>query len=212
MIDLLLTLAPPGLHLPSPLLQDVAAAYASSGRFYHGLSHVEAVAQQFAAVTPQWRSPREVYLALLYHDAVYVPGAADNEARSATRAKSAIGSFLPHARIDTGRVAELILATARHGSHPAGGADTDLALFLDCDMSILGAAPGTYDAYARGVADEYAWLPLDQYRAGRRHFLEKLIAAPRIFLSDRFHASLDTAARANLAREVAALGGAPAGE
>lgn len=211
MNDPLSVLAPEGFHLPSPLLQDVNAAYASPGRVYHDIAHVRSVAGEFATVQREqgWTGPREVYLAVLYHDAVYVPGAVDNEAESAARARRAIVAFMPRAAVDADRVSDLIVATARHGTLGAGDADQEMALFLDCDMAILGAPPATFDAYARGIASEYAWLSKDEYRAGRGRFLARLLAAPRIFLSALFHDRLDGAARQNLARELAELGAAP---
>jgi predicted metal-dependent HD superfamily phosphohydrolase len=202
-IDRLRSLAPPGLGLPSPLLDEVAHAYASAGRAYHDLSHVLDVADRFAEVGPAWRAPREVYLAVLYHDAIYVPGASENEARSAEMARGAIASFLPGASVDAERVAELILATARHGSLGPADVDADMAYFLDCDMAILGASAPLYDAYARGVAAEYSWLPGERYRIGRGRFLEKILASAHIFLSPSFHARLDAPARGNIARELA---------
>jgi len=42
------------------------------------------------------------------------------------------------------------------------------------------------------------------YRAGRRRFLQGLLRAPRIFLSDFFDQRLDAAARANLRRQLGA--------
>jgi predicted metal-dependent HD superfamily phosphohydrolase len=203
-IDRLRSLAPPGLALPTQLLDEVAHAYASAGRAYHGVSHVVDVAERFAEVSG-WRAPREVYLAVLYHDAIYVPGAAENEAESARMARGAIATFLPHASVDPDRVGELILATSRHGSLSPADVDDDMALFLDCDMAILGASAPLYDAYARGVSSEYSWLPEERYRIGRGRFLEKVLASPRIFLSKSFHERLDAPARANIARELASL-------
>ena len=81
--------------------------------------------------------------------------------------------------------------------------DRDAALFLDCDMAILGAGPAVFDAYDRGIAAEYrgkvpGWL----FRLNRRRFLKGLLARERIFLSDFFHARLDAQARINLRRAV----------
>jgi predicted metal-dependent HD superfamily phosphohydrolase len=144
-----------------------------------------------------WAQPAEVYVAIVFHDAIYVPGARDNEAKSAAWARR---SGLP---VDLERVAALIDLTAKHGGLAPGDVDRDAALFLDCDMSILGAPPDVFDAYDEGIAREYASVPADAYRAGRRAFLTRLAGEPRIFLSDYFHARLDAAARANLARSLA---------
>jgi len=72
-------------------------------------------------------------------------------------------------------------------------------------MAILGAPPADYDAYERGIAEEYAALAPATYREGRRRFLDRLLAHPRIFLSGRFHAERDGQARENLRRALTSL-------
>ena len=76
-------------------------------------------------------------------------------------------------------------------------------------MSILGAAPNVFDAYDAAIAREYSNVPAAAYRAGRRAFLARLAVAPRIFLSDYFHARLDAAARANVGRALNILSAVP---
>ena len=202
MTDPLQALAPSGLALPDALVAGLRAAYAGPGRVYHGEAHVEDVARQFAEAGrgEPWSRPHEVYLAVLWHDAVYEPGAKDNEARSARLARATVLRWLPHAGLDLGRVEQLILWTARHGSLTPADVDGEAARFLDCDMAILAAPPDAFDAYDRAIAAEYAALPRELYAAGRRAFLARLLASERIFLSPDFHVRLDAAARANLAR------------
>jgi predicted metal-dependent HD superfamily phosphohydrolase len=198
--DTLRRCAPAGLVLADALLDVVESAYATPGRAYHGIDHIEEVAGEFLGVTDtvSWNRPNEVYLAVLFHDAIYVPGARDNETRSAELAKKAIAEHLADQHLDAERVVALIERTAQHGN--AGEVDRDMALFLDCDMAILGAPPARFDAYDAAIAVEYSAIPRDAYAAGRRAFLSRLLASPRIFLSDRFHEKLDAAARANLRR------------
>ena len=136
-----------------------------------------------------WAMPREVYAAIVFHDAVYVPGAKDNEARSAAWA---LAEGFPQ------RTAELVELTARHGHLTPADVDRDAALFLDCDMAIVAAEPARFATYDREIAFEYQHVPPAAYAAGRRAFLDGLLAKPRIFLSDYFHARLDAKARANL--------------
>ena len=187
------------LELPPALTAALAAAYGEPQRAYHTAAHIDEVLGWFDRVADEvgWRQPAEVYVAIVFHDAIYVPGARDNEARSAVWARSA------GLAVDGARVAELIELTARHGA--IDHADGDTALFLDCDMAIVGAAPAAFDAYDAAIAVEYQHVPPDAYRAGRRAFLAGLAASPRIFLSEYFHTRLDAAARANLARAVAKL-------
>ena len=194
------------LVLPPELERALAAAYAEPHRAYHNAAHIAEVLRWYdhVADTAGWRDPAAVYLAAVFHDAVYDPLAKDNEARSAELAHRLAGAAgLAPAAID--RSAELILFTARHGAlDPAAvAADPDAAHFLDCDTAILGAPPADFDAYDAAIAAEYARVPAAAFRAGRRAFLAGLLARPRIFLSDLFHARLDAAARANLTRALA---------
>ncbi len=205
---------PAPLTLPPEQQAALEAAYAEPPRAYHDFGHVRAVLRHYAAVAagPGWAQPVEAYLAVLYHDAVYVAGSRDNEARSAELAVAHIARWWPDAGIDAVRVAELINLTARHGQHaPAdfGGTSgddpraADTRHFLDCDMAILGAEPAVFDAYDRAIAAEYrGHVPSWLYRLNRRRFLKGLLARERIYLSDFFHARLDAQARINLRRAV----------
>lgn len=196
------------LTLPTTMLSMLEAAYATPPRAYHDFHHVQEVLRHFAEVSagPGWTQPMEVYLAALYHDAIYEAGRKDNESRSAGLAMAQIGQWLPEAGIDTLRVAELINLTARHGQFSPGdfaddGFSLDACHFLDCDMAILGAEPAVFDAYDRGIEEEYrGQVPGFLFRLNRKRFLKGLLARERIFLSDFFHQRYDAAARKNLGR------------
>src|SRR5690606_2549590 len=92
------------LHLPRDLVAQLAAAYGEPHRAYHNASHIAEVLGWFDRVADDvgWHRPAEVYVAIVFHDAIYEPAAKDNEARSASWARSA---GLP---VDGARVAELI--------------------------------------------------------------------------------------------------------
>jgi predicted metal-dependent HD superfamily phosphohydrolase len=200
----------PPLVLPPGQQASLEAAYAVPPRAYHDFHHVGEVLRHYQEVAagPGWTQPREVALAVLYHDAIYEPGRSENEARSAQFAVEQIARWQPEAGIDAQRVAHLIELTARHGKFVPADFDGDPApddvrRFLDCDMAILGAEPAVFDAYDRGIAAEYrGTLPAWLFRLNRRRFLKALLARERIFLSDFFHARLDAQARANLRRAV----------
>ncbi len=182
------------IELPAELAAHVATAYREPHRRYHDANHVAEVLAWYDRVTDDvgWRQPIEVYLAIVFHDAIYVPGAKDNEARSAAWARRAgLG--------EVDRITALIELTARHGNLVPTDVDPEAALFLDCDMAILGSSPAAFAAYDAAIAIEYGHLPRDAYAAGRRAFLTGLAVRPRIYLSDYFHARLDAQARVNLA-------------
>jgi predicted metal-dependent HD superfamily phosphohydrolase len=199
------------LTLPTSMLSELEAAYATPPRAYHNFGHVQEVLHRFAEVTagPGWTQPAEAYLAVLYHDAIYEAGRKDNETRSADLAMAQIAQWLPEQGIDTLRVADLINLTARHGQFSPGdfgddGFSLDTRHFLDCDMAILGAEPAVFDAYDAGIAAEYrGHVPGFLFRLNRKRFLKGLLARERIYLSDWFHQRYDAMARANLRRAIA---------
>ena len=198
------------LQLSIGQLSALEAAYVSPPRAYHDFMHVREVLHHYADVAtgPGWAQPVEVYLAVLYHDAIYQPGRKDNEVLSARFAMDQVTQWLPEHGIDTLRVAELINLTARHGQFsPADFGEDGFALdarhFLDCDMAILGAEPEAFDAYDRGIAEEYrGHIPGFLFRLNRKRFLKGLLARERIYLSDWFHQRYDARARANLRRAI----------
>jgi predicted metal-dependent HD superfamily phosphohydrolase len=182
-IDELKKLAP--VELPGATWAALERAYANPPRAYHTLEHVLEVARLWAKES--WKQPRETFLAVLFHDAVYVVGNSDNEQKSADLSG------------DDPRVRELILLTARHGRLAPKDVDDEAAKFLDCDMAILGASPEEFARYEEQIAQEYVpVLGEDAYASGRRRFVQRLLAKERIFLSEAFHARLDARARENL--------------
>ena len=108
------------------------------------------------------------------------------------------------------RVADLIRRTQDH-TQPQPIHDTDLLLFLDADLSILGAPEAAYWAYAHQIRREYQAVPAPAYRAGRRQVLARLLAAPVLFHTPALQEELDAPARRNLQAEIDAWvrGGLP---
>lgn len=192
-----------GWRLPDALLTRLHAAYTQPVRAYHHFGHVREVLRHYQAVTtgPGWKHPREVYVAVLYHDAIYQPGRSDNEIRSADLAVLELGTLDCAATLELDRVRQLIESTARHGKLTVDAVDADTALFLDCDMAILGSDAHSFDRYDEAIATEYhGVVPQFLYRFHRRRFLKKLLHMERIYLSDHGHACWELPARDNLRR------------
>ncbi|MDQ3369981.1 MAG: hypothetical protein M3680_31570 [Myxococcota bacterium] len=190
------------LILPRDVERVLAAAYAEPHRAYHTIAHITELLRWFDIVADavRWRDATAVYLAVLFHDAVYDPTRSDNEARSAALARDLVAA--------SPAVITLIERTARHADPDAttdAVEDPDAAHFLDSDTAILGAPPAQFDAYDAAIRVEYQHVAPDAYRAGRRAFLARMLARPRLYVSDFFHALLEDAARANLARALAGL-------
>lgn len=196
-------LTPPALgrQLSASFWARLAKHYGSPPRAYHNLRHVLSAAEWFVVWQGAWQRPCEVFAALLFHDAIYEATRSDNEAQSAALAREA----LAHTDIDVGLVATLIHGTALATAPPSREAGSDLALFVDCDRAVLGAAPADYARYARAIAEEYSRLPPLDYRRGRRAFLKRTIASNAQFLTPGMQERLGLQARENLAWELETL-------
>jgi predicted metal-dependent HD superfamily phosphohydrolase len=195
---------PPDLAaLFAPLMDGLRRAYESPGRSYHTWAHIEACLREAAGL--RFDDARAVYAALLYHDAVYVPGAKGNEALSAELAVRELGSLPGFTPQRIARVQHLIMLTASHAGL-AADAPRDDALLVDIDLSILAAPADAYARYAAQVREECVpgVVSAALYANGRAAFLRGMLAAPRVFHSPEF-ASREAQAHANMESEVLEL-------
>ena len=191
--------------IPAVLMDGLRARYREPQRHYHTWAHIEALLGHYRRWVRYLNRPGPVLWALYWHDAVYNPQAKDNEEQSAQLLeREAAGHLSPH---DIAFAAAIIRATATHTV--PGGLLThdaeDLALFLDMDLSILGAPQPVYDRYEQDIRAEYAFVPETAYRAGRGAILNGFLARPRLYFTDIAHTEWDAPARANLARAARAL-------
>jgi predicted metal-dependent HD superfamily phosphohydrolase len=174
---------------------DLCQHYATPGRFYHDLKHVEEVLKTVDALASLSPNPNVVRLAAWFHDAVYESRAPDNEERSAEYAKQMCKSL---SISDGDRVADLVMKTKTHDC----GTDADALVLIDADLAILGADEVVYREYANKIRQEYDWVPEQQFRIGRRQVLERFLNRANIF---QFLTDLEGPARRNLTAELAQL-------
>jgi predicted metal-dependent HD superfamily phosphohydrolase len=177
--------------------------YREPHRTYHTTAHILALLALLKVHGGAARDPDALKLAILYHDIVYDPRRADNEAASAELARAELKA-LGVTTVLVERVAQLILAT-QHGAHVTDATDTDLALLLDLDLSVLAAPPSDYDSYASAIRHEYGHVPGLLYRLGRRRVLQKFLDADHVYLTPALAAAWEHQARANLVREITTL-------
>ena len=191
--------------LSAALIDEIRVLHAGPDRGYHGWSHPLALLALHAEVEGMLHDAEAVRCAILLHDAIYEPRRKDNESRSAALAAEMLKNVVPEATL--GRTLRLIKATAHHAIPADLPADevADMALFLDMDLSILGAAPELFDAYEAGVRHEYREVPEEAFRAGRAAILEGFLAREALYFSDWGRDRFEAAARDNLRRSIAAL-------
>ena len=144
--------------------------------------------------------PDELEAAIWFHDAVYVPGRADNEEASAALADHALSMGGVEQPVRD-RVRSLVLATR----HTAVAHGRDPRILADIDLAILGADPYRFGIYDRAIRREYHTLPDPEYRAGRSAVLRSFLARPSIYHTDAFRERYETQARANVTAALAAL-------
>lgn len=186
-------------------LDVLTRSYSGTERHYHNLRHVAEVLRllgQFGAGAVDYDALR---FAAWFHDAVYETRKQSNEEESAALAGRALGELrVPTTTTDL--VRRLVLATKRH---EAADDLPGLSLFLDADMSILGAEEKTYLAYSEAIRKEYAWAPEAAFREGRLKVLTSFLRRERLYYTAPLAARLEARARRNLADEIRALSAVP---
>lgn len=183
---------------------DLDRRYREPRRAYHTWAHVADCLAELDGVSDLAVRPEAVELALWFHDAVYDPGASDNEERSAALLREA-GARLGLDVDLAAAAAALVLATAHRagpGREPAGG---DAALVRDIDLAILGAPPARFRAYEDAVRREYGHLTDAEWRAGRSAVLTMFLERPRLYATDAFRDRREARARRNLAASLRRL-------
>jgi predicted metal-dependent HD superfamily phosphohydrolase len=193
------------IHVPEAGMEgafaDLAARYSDRSRFYHNLDHLDEVLTTVSHLREQASNLAAVRFAAWFHDAIYDSRASDNEERSADLAVATLSRLQVSPELTTA-VRRLILLTKQHRAAPD---ERDGQVLLDADLAILGASPERYAAYSRAIHQEYAWVPEEQYRTGRRQVLEGFLRRERLYYLDAMYIALETQARRNLADEIDAL-------
>ncbi|MCV3241297.1 hypothetical protein [Mesorhizobium sp. ZC-5] len=183
----------------------LSALYRAPDRHYHGLSHIEALLALCDRHRAALKDAEAVEAAIWFHDAIYDSTRKDNELKSAELAITQLSGKVEPERLH--RIANMIEATATHQvpDFADEAARRDAALFLDMDLSILGAPAAEFDAYEQAVRLEYGWVEEQAWRAGRAAVLKKFLTRPHIFHTEIFRGSLEQQARENIARSIARL-------
>ncbi|MCC9306664.1 HD domain-containing protein [Kitasatospora sp. RB6PN24] len=186
---------------PAPHGRKLLDCWAEPQRRYHTTDHLLAVLDQVDALAGHAADPDAVRLAAWFHDAVYRPDRSENEERSAALAARALRALgVPEELV--AEVTRLVLLTVTH--HPEPG-DRNGEVLCDADLAVLGGTPERYAAYAAAVRAEYAFVPEEPFRAGRAAILRQLLALPALYRTPAARERFDSAARANLAAELATL-------
>jgi predicted metal-dependent HD superfamily phosphohydrolase len=187
---------------------DAAGAYlvgrwSEPQRQYHDVTHLSAVldvVDRLATLAPH---PDRVRLAAWMHDAVYDPRALGdaNERDSAEFADGLLTTLGVPAEV-AAEVARLVGLTAGHAT---SADDPDGELLCDADLAVLASDDDRYAEYAAAIRREYAHVPEEAFRAGRRQVLRALLELPSIYRLPPLREAWETKARTNLENELKTL-------
>lgn len=183
------------------LRDELIADYSAPGRHFHDTRHL---ADLLAALDDLERAGNEfdplvVELAAWFRRSVY-DGERDDDERAAVRAEDRLFGTVAPATVR--EVARLIRATETLLPEPG---DANVIALSDAVLAVLKSPAERYADYVSDVRREYPHLSDDEFDAGRAIVVEGLLARERIFHSEHGVEAWESAARANLSRELAGL-------
>lgn len=184
-----------------PVGEDLVRRYSEPHRRYHTVEHLAAMLVVIDDLAADAEDLDAVRYAAFFHDAVYAMDGGDNEEASARLAETT----LPALGVDAATVAEVARLVRLTGGHHPEPDDRNGAVLCDADLAILAADESAYAAYTAAVRAEYAHVPDELFRAGRAAVLAALAEQPRLFRTPAACDRYESAARANLAAELAEL-------
>lgn len=173
--------------------------YGEPHRHYHTLNHIRHCLREFDRAAALMAEPDAVEMTLWFHDAIYQPGARDNERRSADLFQQWSNGW-----VDPGfqqRVDDLIMATT-HRAPPERG---DAGFVVDIDLSSFGLPWEACERDGRRIRAEFVGVADDQYYPGHLRFLRALRDRATFFCTEFFQQRYESVARENLARIIADL-------
>lgn len=173
--------------------------YGEPHRHYHTLEHIQHCLREFDRTAVLMENPDAVELALWFHDAIYHPGANDNERRSAELFERCFeGDAEPDFRR---RVRDLILVTT-HRELPR---HWDERFIVDIDLSSLGLPWDECERDGRRIRAEYADLTDADYYPSQLRFLRSLRDRPNFFFTESFRQRYERVACENVRRIITGL-------
>ena len=165
--------------------ETLARGYGDPARGYHDWSHIVDLLTKLDDFSHLAARPDLIAAAIFWHDSVFITRTSDGAVRSdAENVRDSADLFERHARFpaaETAAIREMIMATTNHltatphGIHyPGFGQDMDL--FLDLDLSSLGAPWPVFRRNFERIRSEYPWVDVIEFERQRLGMLEKFAA------------------------------------
>ncbi len=186
-------------HKSEILFNEIINLYRDTKRHYHNLSHILDLLKLIDNQNLCVQDRIALILAAIYHDAIYTAGSQKNEIKSANLLRKHFIQIN-----ESNNIVELainiIIETQNHKS------EHHLSkLFLDIDMSILGANNSKYNSYVEQVRKEHQKFPSLIYKVGRKRFIQSMLNRQPLFYTKQFNELYEAQAIKNLKRELKTL-------
>lgn len=170
------------------LLPAIGNRYSGSpllDRAYHNWSHIVALFE----LIERHNLTLDIhqYLAVLFHDIVYVPGSPTNERDSSEAMRDMADGLFSHKQLND---AAIII----HNTKTHIPTFFDSRIVLDLDMAILGQTE-KHEFFNRAIRDEFRRYSDAEYNAGRSAFFKELLARPVIYHTEQFRDVYENPAR-----------------
>lgn len=172
-------------------------AYSEEHRHYHTLDHINHIFKIWNKCEVSAHKPKELELAIFFHDFIYNTSSTQNELMSAEVAKDFL-SKNPIDKRSVNRVYSLILST----KHSYSLNEVDQKLLSDLDLSILGEESRTFDLYESNIRKEFQSVPKPIYIRERIKLLKKFLDKNFIYHNEHFKIKYESMARTNIQRSI----------
>lgn len=175
--------------------------YIEGHRFYHTMDHIESMLDGYDKYFNGCFTEAE-FLAIVYHDIVYLPWASGNEENSAAMLNAHHKLYFSKVKQEVIDEASTIILATKHDGTPVSEAAKRV---VDLDMMILGKAEDIYEKYRSNTRREYGMFSDEQWNQGRKIVLQRFLDMPRIFITDSMHDRFEERARSNIQKELEQL-------
>lgn len=189
--------------IKTELYQNLTDLYNSEDRFYHNLSHIEALLKLSEEHRQLLESQKNIDFVIWYHDAIYDASKSNNEEESAQLAKKDLTKLGLDANIIE-NCYDLIIATKTH-QLPKDLDSFDSQFLLDIDLSILASERDQYIEYTQHIRKEYTIYPDSIYKEGRKKVLRHFLEMEHIYKTELFQNLWEFRAKENLSYEISLL-------
>lgn len=187
----------PSAYWAGNRFRQIIAAYSEKHRMYHTTIHLENMFRVMDFFYPD-ASPL-IQLATFYHDFVYDPASATNEADSAVIMNHLLRDCLPGK--DIRAIARAIQMTAGHRLEECHPEDYPLLVADLSSLSNTNITMMSYQLDTSFIRSEYDFLSDEEWKQGRLAFIEDFLSRSNIFPAEDRFTEFETQARGNLSNE-----------